>query len=334
MAVKKTGERWQVDCWPQGRRGKRVRKTFDTQREAKDFERWVMHDKGEAWQAQQADNRRLSELVQLWYTQHGHGLKDGTRRHRALLSLAKALNDPPAQRLTAAAWMDYRAKRAGAGISKKTLNNHHTYLNAVYNELRRTDQIRYDNPLAKVRKYKIEERELSYLTEPQIIELLASCDSDTANQSLGLITRVCLATGARWGEAEGLKAHHLSLNKITFTGTKSGKNRAVPVAAELFSQVKSYLANAGRFQSSEMAFRRAVARCSFTLPRGQSSHVLRHSFASHFMMNGGDILTLQRILGHSTITMTMKYAHLAPDHLSAAVSYNPLRRHFVDNTED
>ncbi|MFQ1065102.1 tyrosine-type recombinase/integrase [Bordetella trematum] len=56
------------------------------------------------------------------------------------------------------------------------------------------------------------------------------------------------------------------------------------------------------------------------------THVLRHTFASHFMMNGGNILTLQRILGHSTLTMTMRYAHLAPDHLQEARRLNPLRQ--------
>jgi site-specific recombinase XerD len=39
----------------------------------------------------------------------------------------------------------------------------------------------------------------------------------------------------------------------------------------------------------------------------------RHTFASHFMMSGGNILTLQKLLGHSSVAVTMKYAHLAPD---------------------
>jgi len=42
-------------------------------------------------------------------------------------------------------------------------------------------------------------------------------------------------------------------------------------------------------------------------------HDMRHTFASHFMMKGGNILTLQRVLGHSTLAMTLRYAHLAPD---------------------
>ncbi|MFQ1084927.1 tyrosine-type recombinase/integrase [Bordetella trematum] len=74
------------------------------------------------------------------------------------------------------------------------------------------------------------------------------------------------------------------------------------------------------------AFRVALARAKIILPAGQMTHVLRHTFASHFMMNGGNILTLQRILGHSTLTMTMRYAHLAPDHLQEARRLNPLRQ--------
>jgi site-specific recombinase XerD len=42
------------------------------------------------------------------------------------------------------------------------------------------------------------------------------------------------------------------------------------------------------------------------------------------MMGGGDILSLQRILGHSSITMTMRYAHLSPEHLESALRLSPL----------
>ena len=44
-------------------------------------------------------------------------------------------------------------------------------------------------------------------------------------------------------------------------------------------------------------------------------HLLRHSMASHYVMAGGNILALQRILGHSDLKMTLVYAHLAPDFL-------------------
>lgn len=54
------------------------------------------------------------------------------------------------------------------------------------------------------------------------------------------------------------------------------------------------------------------------------THALRHTFASHFMMAGGNIIVLQRILGHSDIRVTMHYAHFAPDHLEDALTNNPL----------
>jgi len=80
------------------------------------------------------------------------------------------------------------------------------------------------------------------------------------------------------------------------------------------------------------AFRRALDRSGIVLPAGQASHALRHTFASHFVMQGGNILVLQRILGHSTINMTMRYAHLAPGHFQEAVTLSPVNsvRHFFD----
>ncbi len=47
-------------------------------------------------------------------------------------------------------------------------------------------------------------------------------------------------------------------------------------------------------------------------------HDLRHTFASHFMMNGGNIYDLQKILGHTSLEMTQRYAHLAPEQLVRA----------------
>lgn len=48
-------------------------------------------------------------------------------------------------------------------------------------------------------------------------------------------------------------------------------------------------------------------------------HDLRHTFASYLVMNGVDIKTVQELLGHASLTMTMKYAHLAPDHRARAI---------------
>lgn len=52
--------------------------------------------------------------------------------------------------------------------------------------------------------------------------------------------------------------------------------------------------------------------------------MLRYTFASHFVITGGNILTLQKVLGHSSLNMTLRYAHLSPDHLQDALRLNPI----------
>lgn len=78
------------------------------------------------------------------------------------------------------------------------------------------------------------------------------------------------------------------------------------------------------FAGGYSAFRTAVRRAKIELPAGQLSHVLRRTFASHFMINGRNILVLQKTLGHTDIKMTMRYTHFSPVHLEDAVRLNPL----------
>ena len=78
-------------------------------------------------------------------------------------------------------------------------------------------------------------------------------------------------------------------------------------------------------KASYSDFRQILREVKPDLPTGQATHALRHSFATHFMINGGSIITLQRILGHARIEQTMAYAHFAPEYLQDAISLNPLR---------
>ena len=142
------------------------------------------------------------------------------------------------------------------------------------------------------------------------------------------MTRICLATGARRSEAEGLRRSQLAPHRITFARTKNGKTRTVPISPELYEQVIQHRGGNQQniFSSCYEAFKRVCRKVEIELPKGQLTHVLRHTFASHFVMSGGNILTLQKILGHQslTMTMTMRYAHLAPGHLEEAERFNPL----------
>lgn len=139
------------------------------------------------------------------------------------------------------------------------------------------------------------------------------------------VALVCVATGCRWDEAESLERKAVYGGKAHFHRTKNRQSRSVPIPPDVEALVlKLGMPGNGRlFMSCRAAFRGAYERCGFNTP-GQLTHILRHSFASHYMMAGGDILGLQRILGHASITMTMRYAHMSPDHLESALRLSPL----------
>ncbi|WP_260503570.1 tyrosine-type recombinase/integrase [Yersinia enterocolitica] len=179
------------------------------------------------------------------------------------------------------------------------------------------------NPLTNIREFDQPEREMAWLNDDQIDCLLAACDLH-GNPELTLIVRLCLSTGARWNEIAKIKASQISPNKITFINTKGKKNRTVPLSEDMY---QALAARKGKpFEPCYKQFYRVIRLAQIELPVGQMTHVLRHTFASHFMMAGGNIIVLQRILGHSDIRVTMRYSHFAPDHLEDAIHFNPLAR--------
>lgn len=331
MAISKVDNGWHVYIRPGGRSGKQYRKTLPTKAEALAWETWIKSQVQQSpeWQPARRDGRRLIDLIELWHKHHGISLRAGDDTVARLRTLCAALGNPYADQLRPEQFAEYRAKRLSNGITANNLNREHAYLRAVFNELSRLGQWKGENPLAKVRQIKVIERELSFLSLKQIEKLLDALTGDEL-----LIVKICLMTGARWSEAEELRTSQVRGGAVHFTGTKSGKNRSVPIDESLIQELNAHLEEKYKdekglaeryFVKSYFAFSRAIDSCQIALPKGQLTHVLRHTFASHFIMNGGNILTLQKILGHSSLTMTMRYAHLAPDHLQEAKAFNPLR---------
>ncbi|MBF0146712.1 MAG: tyrosine-type recombinase/integrase [Magnetococcales bacterium] len=326
MAIKKHSSGWQVDIQPGGRGGRRYRKTFSTKGEALRWEIF-MKDRlriNSEWLPAKKDGRHMSELVDVWNKHHGQRLHFD--QYKRLVALSQRLGDPVAASFDVQHFAAYRELRLADGLTPSTLNREHSYLRAMFHELKRLGLWSGENPMGGLRQLKVPERELSYLSTEQIQKLLVEVDK-SGNPDVGLVVRICLSTGARWGEAEGLRAEQVHEWRIDFygTGTKSGKNRTVPVSHDLVQQLRGRGVSHGRlFSSCAGAYRSAVKRMGLDLPDGQLTHVLRHTFASHFMMNGGNILVLQKILGHQSLAMTMRYSHLSPDHLKESIRFNPL----------
>lgn len=326
MAVKKVTTGWQADFHPNGRFGPRIRKTFRLKRDAETFE---LNEKSKArtspdYQAPVKDNRKLSELAQSWFDYSGHELASGKKRLKALQLTAKSLGDPIARNADPRDFLDYRRVRVASGVSENHLNHELVYLKTMFNKLIKLGDWRFKNPYENVDPLKFSRRVLDFLSIDEVSRLLAALD-DSVNQDVTTITKICLATGCRWGEAEGLEARHVANGKLMFEDTKNGENRSVPIADDLTREILTGRQSRGRlFRTSWKAFSGAIDRAGIQLEPGQLTHVCRHTFASHFMMAGGDILVLNKILGHKSLEMTMRYAHLSPHHFEDALDKNPL----------
>ncbi|MBQ0215478.1 tyrosine-type recombinase/integrase [Proteus vulgaris] len=324
LITKQPDARWQVESYPNGRTGKRIRKVFTTKGEAISFERYVLE--------QTEDKRLLSELVEIWFRAHGITLADGGSRKQMMLFGCQAMGEPLATEFNAKLFSVYREKRLSGKITRvdriksvapRTTNLELAYFRAMFNELHRLGEWKDDNPLKNVRSFRTDGSEMAFLSQQQIESLLKSCRQSMA-KDLELIVKIALSTGARWSEAESLTGRQITPYKITFTKTKGKRNRTVPISKALYDEIPKKCG--ALFTPCYSAFRMAMKRTGIELPHRQSSHVLRHTFASHFMMNGGNILVLQRILGHTDIKMTMRYSHFSPEHLEDAVKFNPLSK--------
>lgn len=141
---------------------------------------------------------------------------------------------------------------------------------------------------------------------------------------------VALNTGMRFSEQFNLRWTDIDFDRkvVTLDKTKNGNSRHIPLneramSALLTAQSLSngqpwvFLNHVGtRMADIRFWFNQAIEAVKI---EGVTWHTLRHTFASRLIMAGVDIRTVQELLGHKTLTMTLRYAHLSPAHNLAAV---------------
>lgn len=162
-------------------------------------------------------------------------------------------------------------------------------------------------------------------------ELLPSLDGKAFVDHLKPMILVSLNTGVRQGELFKLKwdAVNLDGGLITLHGenTKSGSTRHIPLNSEALAALKAWkeqssgpLVFPGRAGNAITEIKTAWAK--LLTDAGIETfrwHDMRHHFASRLVMAGVDLNTVRELLGHSDLKMTLRYAHLAPEHKAAAV---------------
>ncbi|BEN26852.1 phage integrase [Serratia marcescens] len=309
-----------VDVRPQGRNGKRIRKRFATKGEAQQFERWIIATQNnKEWVDKPSDRRTLTEFIDLWWHYKGQSLKTGAQAKLHLLNIADSFGNPHASKVTKAMFLEYRAAQLKRGLKPATINKYQKLLSGVFTTLIKAGQHKGDNPVKGIDLLSKNQSEMMFLSQAQIHLFLNELSGDDLKAS-----RLCIATGARWNEAASLSRSAVIKHKVTFLNTKNGKNRTVPISQSLYDEITEGDGKRLFPNVNYSNVRRILKKFIPDLPDGQATHVMRHTFASHFIMSGGNILTLQKILGHSSIVQTMVYAHLAPDYLNDAVRLNPL----------
>jgi integrase len=183
------------------------------------------------------------------------------------------------------------------------------------------------SPFAKGRKLimKLNNQRDRFLSLEEIERLINCC-----NAEIRPIVEMALHTGMRRGELLNLTWEQIRGGFIYLKKTKTDKPRQIPVNArveEIFRELKIKNAwkspyvflkvNGERMGKFRYAFEGA---CKHAGIENFTFHDLRHTFASHLAMKGATQRELQDLLGHSTATMTKRYAHLSEAHLKTTIN--------------
>lgn len=228
------------------------------------------------------------------------------------------------------------------GLSHSTLNQRVQLIKAIFNwHMKRG--VNVFNPALAIRKLKSTEIPLRYWTREQCELFLEHTEKKYLNTDKAWVHELYLTalnTGLRWGEILGLdwSAMDLAHRRIRIDqvfdeaagelrpSTKSGRIRYVGINDTLFGifSKKKHMPSGLVFfnEAGKPLDRRTFRPRHFAKDMQEANvpkirfHDLRHTFATQFMENGGNIYDLQKLLGHSTLGMTDVYAHFSPDHAS------------------
>ena len=215
--------------------------------------------------------------------------------------------------------------RAG-GNSNATVNRKLAALRKLLKKAHRMGRIRSLPEFVRLKERAGRIRLLEYEEEDALFAAIRSHSEDYYRLAVFLVD-----TGARLGEAIGLHWNDVGAGMATFWITKSGRSRTIPLTRRATAAVEAGRPlSRGPFlhikqQKFRAAWHRAKAECGLGGDADVVPHILRHTCASRLVRGGIDLRRVQMWLGHQTLQMTMRYAHLATRDLEACLPV--LERH-------
>ncbi|MBQ3564655.1 MAG: site-specific integrase [Alphaproteobacteria bacterium] len=281
----------------------------------------------------------FAEVFEKYLVQAQQDKKAKTCNTEALLYknwLSKTVGDLALKDISPFMLEKLKKDMADAGRSPRTITYALALIRQVFNYARNHDLFSGDNPVSKVKKPSNDNRRIRYLSQEEANILLEALQKKSPQlHDMALISLHC---GLRAGEIFNLHWEDINFrdNTIFIKDTKSNRNRN----AIMTKDVRDVLERRKKTSSTALVFvsskEEQVTEVSRTFDRVVDSlefnknvsdarkkivfHTLRHTYASWLVMSGADLYTVQKLMGHSTIAMTERYSHLAPDYLRKAMS--------------
>ena len=219
----------------------------------------------------------------------------------------------------------FKSLKLRQGTSAKTVNNMLTILRKTLSVAQEWETIPF---IPKVKWLKVPPNKFDFLTFEEADRLMAAGEGQWRT-----VITLALKTGLRLGELLALAWDDVdlvagrlvvsrNLSRGEITTPKNGKTREIPLGDDVLAALKRH-----RHLRGEVVFCQPDGRmltkgetrhplwraCKRAGLRRIGWHVLRHTFASHLVMRKAPIKAVQELMGHSTVTMTERYAHLSPD---------------------
>jgi len=256
---------------------------------------------------------------------------DTARKSDHNLNIIKAYFGPvQLEQITASTIQDWRSAMLAKGLAAATVNRRLADLRAILRKAQKWEVLAVVPRVEMVRQPAPVER---YLTDREFEKVLKACPDHLRRLVLFLA-----GTGARLGEATALTWGQVDLSgdrgRVTFTQTKSGKSRGVPLprnVADMLRQIQPsdpepvdrvflYRRDDGKyfsFDTPKTAWQRARGKAGLHWLR---IHDLRHYYAARLVRKGVALYSVQRLLGHSSPVLTARYAALRPEDLEGQVA--------------
>lgn len=321
MSVRKRNGKWVVDYYPDGRKGKRkmisLPGAIKTKPEALAIEKDLRKKAKTAGMSASIPHNPTLEQIKaevLGFVEVNRSLNTLKGYKKALKRLIPMFGSIPLNSFSQNIADQYKKKRLADGVGAKTINNEIGVLSAIINFGSKRN---YNDPLP----YRLEK--LPYVRPlPEILSRDEIKRFLVAAEPQYRLMILCLyQTGMRWEEVSNLKWQDIDWHDaaIRVQKAKHWKSRIIPMTDELKEELDAIKRHSGlvfpsgRTGRPYLNIRKAINRTALAagITRRLTTHMLRHTFATHLLESDTDLRTIQHLLGHSNIQTTMIYTHVA-----------------------